>query len=100
MLFALYFFLQEKPVFIPEQSKEYKPREPMEFVRNVWGTFACFTLYFCLDLWDDFFRARYIHSSARNYELKLTQDKLKFAVVLVKILNCMSCMMSSKKKTG
>ncbi|XP_052798084.1 PRKR-interacting protein 1 homolog [Mya arenaria] len=30
----------EKPVFIPEKSKDYKPRDPLEFVRNVWGSSA------------------------------------------------------------
>lgn len=30
-------FFQTKPVHIPEKSKEYKPRDPLEFVRNIWG---------------------------------------------------------------
>ena len=31
---------KDKPVFIPNYSKEHKPRDPLEFIRNVWGSSA------------------------------------------------------------
>ena len=33
----LFVCFQEKPAHIPDKSKPYKPRDPLEFVRNVWG---------------------------------------------------------------
>ena len=33
----LYFFVQNKPVHIPDVSKEKLPRAPLEFIRNIWG---------------------------------------------------------------
>lgn len=29
--------MKAKEVFIPDASQERKPRDPLEFIRNVWG---------------------------------------------------------------
>jgi hypothetical protein len=45
--FSIEFFFQTKPVYIPEKSKDYKPREPLEFIRNIWGIqFILFIFFF------------------------------------------------------
>ena len=32
-----FFFFKAKPAYIPDPSKDYKPRDPLEFIRNIWG---------------------------------------------------------------
>ena len=36
-LTCLNLIFQDKPVHIAERPKDYKPRDPLEFVRNIWG---------------------------------------------------------------